>query len=100
MEPTTETRAADRAASSPAALIPSGKPSDAPSPQSTAPASAPGMPGESTTVSTPATASNAVTRNVPTRPYRSTNDPPTSRPTVIAVTNVPNPTAPTACAAW
>ena len=95
-EPTTDTRAAARLSSSPAALIPSGKPSDAPRPQNTAPTSAPTTVGEVTTTRTPATTSSAVTRKVATRPYRSTNQPPTSRPAVMAVTKMPKPTAPTA----
>ncbi len=86
IELTTASRAAECCSSSPAAVIPSGNPSEAPRPQSTAPAKAPYVVGEVTTARTPATTRTAVTRSVVTRPSRAVAVPPRSRPAVIAET--------------
>src|SRR5690349_1287041 len=97
MELTTDRRAAALRGSSPAAVIPIGKPSEAPSPHTTAPAYAPAATGEKTTVVDPRITSTAVPRRVATRPKRVVSEPPTSRPTVIAVTKTAKPTDPAAC---
>ncbi len=51
---------AERSSSSAAALIPRGKPSEAPTPHRAAPTRAPGRPGESTTARTPLATRTAV----------------------------------------
>src|SRR5664279_4693230 len=96
MDATTDTRPAARAGSTPAALIPTGKPSAAPAPHNNAPATAQGSDGPNTTNSSPAAASPAVTRSTAGRPHRSSAPPPTRRDTVMAVTKTPKPSAPRA----
>ena len=93
--PATETLTAARIGSSAAELMPIGKPSDAPTPHSAAPASATGTLSRVTTRSRPSAAQAAVRRSTATRPHRSIAGPPYIRVSVIAVTNVPKPTAPT-----
>jgi hypothetical protein len=94
MEPATETRIAARTGSSAAALMPIGKPSDAPAPHSRAPASASGTLMPETTSSKPAAAAAAVPRSTATRPHFSIAYPPNSRDIVIAATKKPKPIAP------
>src|SRR5664279_6659122 len=77
IDATTDTRPAARAGSTPAALIPTGKPSAAPAPHNNAPATAQGSDGPNTTNSSPAAASPAVTRSTAGRPPRSSAPPPT-----------------------
>jgi hypothetical protein len=75
--------------------MPTGKPSDAPAPQSRAPTSTSGTATPEITRIRPAAADAAVARSTVTRPQRSIAAPPKSRVSVIAVTNVPKPIAPT-----
>ena len=81
---TTETRAAARSGSSAAALMPTGKPSEAPSPQnSTAALAATGESTKTTSVS-PSAADTALARTTTARPNRSMKKPPLNRPRDIA----------------
>src|SRR3954447_25817030 len=92
----TLTLAAAFAGSSAPALMPTGNPSDRPTPQSTAPTNAAGTAGPKTNSSTPPRQMTVITRITGTRPYRSSRVGPNQRPAVIAARNVANPSVPAA----
>ena len=83
---TTETRAAERAGSSAAALIPTGKPSEAPSPQTRMPRPTTTRFPPRITSSVPAAARADEPHSTGARPNRSSTTGPVNRPTVIAQT--------------
>jgi hypothetical protein len=94
MVATAATFAVAFAGSSAAADMPTGKPSDAPTPHRTVPAIANGAVGPMITSSRPANARKAEPARTGTRPNRSRNAPPNIRPAVIAVTNTAKTAAP------
>lgn len=96
MVATALTLAAACRGSSAAADIPTGKPREAPSPQRTVPRIATGTLSMKITMLSPTTPIRAETRSTGTRPNRSRTLTPAIRPTVIAVTKMPNTTAPVA----
>src|SRR5687768_8587878 len=96
MTATTLTRAAACAGSSAAALMPTGKPSAVPSPQTATPATATTGDPPNTASATPDAASSIVTSSTGTRPHRSSAIVPKIRPNVIVVTNTANTSAPIA----
>ena len=97
MEATTLTRAAAWRASSAAALMPTGKPSEAPTPHSRAPTNAATRPiaGPRITSSAPTPARANAPHSTLTRPKVSSQRVPSTRPTVIAETNAAKPRTPT-----
>jgi len=96
MVDTTLTRAGARRGSSAAALIPTGKPSAAPMPHATMPTIASHNGPTRPKTARPTSASPAHSRSTATRPNRSSNGVPNIRMAVIAVTKIPNASAPTA----
>src|SRR3954454_10987747 len=92
IEATTLTRAAARAGSSAAALIPTGKPSEVPAPHSSTPRNASHTVGANTNSASPAAATAASTRTTGTRPWRSSRPGPDQRAAVIAARKTAKPT--------
>ena len=78
------------AGSSAPALIPTGKPSESPTPQSTAPTKASRRDPPKTNSSSPATAQHGQRPDHGTRPYRSSRPGPNQRPAVIAARKTAN----------
>ena len=91
---TTLTRAAALAGSSAAALMPTGKPRDAPSPQTITPTTTSAGWSPYTTSSRPSTADAAVVSSTGTRPNRSSSTVPATLPVVMEVTNSAKPATP------
>ena len=98
MDATTLTRVAAAAGSSDAALIPTGNPSEVPSPQSKAPTKQSQVTGAKMKISRPTVASSASARTTGTRPNRSSSSVPNQRARVIAARNVAKPSVPAAAA--